>query len=312
MANSNIDERCRSSEGSLYNINEQSQNRGTAAGDVGVSKGTSNSDQQTSNVENERNSGEIEKSNEGSFAYEKSNKYRDTTRANKLLKEKNEKIRSLEADLRKVTSEEAKGVLQTQINEIENDYNTKIQKLYDNINETNTLNSQNKGSNRDVLGQSNKIIGQEQKNVDMGQINENKRNYLMSAQKYNIDINNKTVTSIYEIAERRGVQTMFDETVFSNSSENAIWRMNEDGSREVILNPKADTNQTLQSVMIHELTHDFEGSQEYNVLYEMALEKMQRQEGFEEAIKSLQETYAKVYDSNSKEFNNLIIFIIFL
>ena len=136
--------------------------------------------------------------------------------------------------------------------------------------------------------------------------NENERNYLISAQKYNIDTKNETVKSIYEVGERRGLQTIFDDTVFSNSSQNAIWRVNEDGSREVILNPNADTNKTLQSVMVHELVHDFEGSKEYYTLSEMVLEKMQTQEGFEEAIESLKETYSKVYDPNTKNFNEMV------
>jgi len=157
-------------------------------------------------------------------------------------------------------------------------------------------------NNRQITQADNKVA----KNGNTEQINENKRNYLNSAQKYNIDINNKTVTSIYEIAERRGIQTTFDDTVFSNTSQNAIWKINEDGTRQVILNAKADTKQTLQSVMIHELTHDFEGSKEYNALHEMVLEKMQTQEGFNEALKSLKETYSQVYDPNSKEFNQLV------
>ena len=64
---SNIDERRRSGDGMLPTSDVIFANRGTTERNVGISERTPNSNQQTSNVENERNSGEIENSNESSF-----------------------------------------------------------------------------------------------------------------------------------------------------------------------------------------------------------------------------------------------------
>ena len=67
---------------------------------------------------------------------EEVNPYRNTGRANKLIKEKNERIRQLNNDLQNVTSKEAKSSIKTQIEKLEKQYNDKIQKLY---NETNNI-----------------------------------------------------------------------------------------------------------------------------------------------------------------------------
>ena len=64
------------------------------------------------------------------------NPYRNTAKANKLIKEKNEKIRQLNSNLKQVTSEEARKSLQNEINNLEKDYNDRIQKLYDEVNNT--------------------------------------------------------------------------------------------------------------------------------------------------------------------------------
>lgn len=97
---------------------------------------------------------------------EKNNKYRDIAKANKLIKEKNEKIRALETDLKQVNSEEAKQFLQNQINTIENNYNSEIQKLYDDVNENTLVSNQeisynnnesevdNNGFRRERMGES--------------------------------------------------------------------------------------------------------------------------------------------------------------
>ncbi len=70
-------ERSGSSRGRLYDLDDQSQNRGTTEGDVGVSKRTSNSNEQTSYVENKGNSGKIENSNESSFSLQGNNELFD-------------------------------------------------------------------------------------------------------------------------------------------------------------------------------------------------------------------------------------------
>lgn len=62
--------------------------------------------------------------------------YRNIARANKLIKKKNSRIRQIESDMQQVTTPEAKNALQRQIDTIEEEYNNRIQKLYDGVNET--------------------------------------------------------------------------------------------------------------------------------------------------------------------------------
>lgn len=62
--------------------------------------------------------------------------YRNIARANKLIKEKNSRIRQIESDMQQVTTPEAKNALQRQIDTIKEEYNNRIQKLYDGVNET--------------------------------------------------------------------------------------------------------------------------------------------------------------------------------
>lgn len=137
-------------------------------------------------------------------------------------------------------------------------------------------------------------------------ISSNKNLYNETANKYNVDINNNTVKSIQEVTEKRGIQARYDADIFNNSNEEAIWTQKEDGSREIVINPNADSTKTLQNIAVHELFHDFAGTQEKNILTKMALEKMKTQEGYENAMKSLSDAYAQKYDINSENFNKLI------
>lgn len=134
--------------------------------------------------------------------------------------------------------------------------------------------------------------------------------YLESARRYNIDTNNQTVKAIDQVTSQRGIQTRFDRDVFTNSSANALWRTSTDSNgntvREVILNPSADTNKTLQNVIVHELTHDIEGSKEYSELKDLITNYDKNNIDYESARKSLEEIYSKVYDKNSSEFKTLV------
>ena len=134
--------------------------------------------------------------------------------------------------------------------------------------------------------------------------------YNISAKKYNIDTKNETVQSIKKVTEQRGINTTYNAEMFKDSTTNAIWRTTTDTNgntiREVILNPKADTNKTLQNVIVHELTHDFEGTKEYTQLADTIMKNVTTKTDYETARKALEETYSKVYDKNSVEFKNLI------
>ncbi len=134
--------------------------------------------------------------------------------------------------------------------------------------------------------------------------------YLESAKKYNIDTNNETVRSIARITNERGLKASYDSDIFTNTNQNALWRIKADENgnvtREVIINPNADTNKTLQNIAIHELTHDIEGTEQYNQIKDIILKYDKTKNGFEEARKSLAETYSKMYDKNSADFNELV------
>lgn len=134
--------------------------------------------------------------------------------------------------------------------------------------------------------------------------------YLESAKKNNIDTNNETVRSIARITNERGIKASYDSNAFTNTNQNALWRIKTDENgnvtREVIINPNADTNKTLQNIAIHELTHDIEGTEQYNQIKDIILKYDKTKNGFEEARKSLAETYSKMYDKSSVDFNELV------
>lgn len=134
----------------------------------------------------------------------------------------------------------------------------------------------------------------------------NNRNYEESAKRYGIDTNNETVKSINRVAQDRGINVTYNADLFNDANTNAIWRNNSDGTREIILNPNADTNKTLQNVITHELTHDLEGTTEYNELRDLILNYNENKTDYAEARKSLEELYSKVYDRNSIEFETLV------
>lgn len=141
-------------------------------------------------------------------------------------------------------------------------------------------------------------------------------NLIDSAKAYNIDSNSETVQTINKTLAERGIKSRFDESLFTDSNgninkdTNAIWRTTTDADgniqREVIFNPFADTEKTMQQVSIHELLHDFEGTQEFNELTSLILDKNKTRKGYTEARKQLEDIYAQIYDKNSKEFMDLV------
>lgn len=104
-----------------------------------------------------------------------------------------------------------------------------------------------------------------------------------SAKAYNLNVNDETIQSINQKLNDRGITSRFDESLFKDTSGkvktdvNALWKTTTDENgnikREVIFNPKADTNKTLQQVAIHEMLHDFEGSNEAVELSKLILDK---------------------------------------
>lgn len=134
--------------------------------------------------------------------------------------------------------------------------------------------------------------------------------YFETAKKYNIDTKNDTVQSVARLTNERGIKARYDADVFTDNSQNAIWKISKDNdgntTREVIINPNADTKKSLENIAIHELTHDLEGTEQYNKLRDLILEYDKTKSGYQEARQSLEELYSNVYDKNSEEFNTLV------
>jgi|GEM_PF-580025 len=150
-----------------------------------------------------------------------------------------------------------------------------------------------------------------QNNIDTSYMN-----LIDSAKAYNLNGNDETIQSINQKLHDRGITSRFDENLFKDSNGkvrtdvNALWRntIDEKGNtqREVIFNPKADTNKTLQQVSIHEMLHDMTGTKEFEDLSKLILDKNSTREGYSDARSNLEEMYSQVYDKNSKDFKNLV------
>ena len=147
-------------------------------------------------------------------------------------------------------------------------------------------------------------------NVQNNIVNTKRMTFEESASANNIDINNETIKTVNQALSNRDIAGRFDSSYFKNSNENAIWRTykDEEGNikREVIFNPNGDSQNTMQQISIHELTHDLVGTKEYEELKNLVLDKNKTREGYEEARQSLESTYSQVYDSNSENFKSLV------
>ena len=155
-----------------------------------------------------------------------------------------------------------------------------------------------------------------QNNNIQNNIDTSSMNLIDSAKAYNLNGNDETIQSINQKLNDRGISSRFDENLFKDSNGkvrtdiNALWKntIDEKGNtqREVIFNPKADTNKTLQQVSIHEMLHDMTGTKEFEDLSKLILDKNSNREGYSNARSNLEEMYSQVYDRNSKEFKSLV------
>lgn len=166
----------------------------------------------------------------------------------------------------------------------------------------------------DNINQANNVkVSNAQEEINNNQaINRNisSMNFEESARAYNIDANNETVKTVNQVLSNRDITGRFDENYFKNNNENAIWRTytDEQGNtkREVIFNPNGNTQDTMQQISVHELTHDLSGTKEFDELKSLVLDRNKTIQGYTEARQSLENTYSQVYNPNSKEFKNLV------
>lgn len=167
-----------------------------------------------------------------------------------------------------------------------------------NIQNTQALQQQNIAPIENIIEQNNTILPKA------------RDSFLETAKQYNIDTNNETIQSINRIMNERGINASFNSELFTDNSQNAIWKISKDENgevtREVVLNPNSDSKKTLQNIVIHELTHDLEGTAEHNELRDLILKYDKKQINYEDARKSLENIYSKVYDPNSSDFQTLV------
>lgn len=132
--------------------------------------------------------------------------------------------------------------------------------------------------------------------------------FLNSAKENNYNSNSEVIRNANSIMLKRGIEGRFDSKFFTNNSENALWRKDENGKRSVIFNPNADENAIFQNVVIHEMVHDVLSSKNSaDVLnVEDILDFVSKTSGYESARMNLEETYSKVYDRNSDQFKEIV------
>lgn len=170
--------------------------------------------------------------------------------------------------------------------------------VYNELN--NVINNQQNISNQSTTKEQNNIVS----NINIEPIHSN---YNETAKRYNIDINNDTVKGMYEVASKRGINIYYDDSVFSSSKQNAKWVVDSKGNRTVVINPNCNTDTTLQSIMIHELTHDIEGSSAYSKINEMILNKLKQSDNYDNMMIDIANTYKNEYSNMSKEeFSKMI------
>ena len=168
-----------------------------------------------------------------------------------------------------------------------------------NINEINNQNAQTTNNNQIKLPD-NPIVND---NVQI-----DKLNFVESAKLYNLDSNSQVILRINELLDNRGITGRFDGTKFNDTSIDAYWSIDKNGNRSVIFNPKAKTQNYIQNVAIHELTHDLLSSRNTEEMLNTKeiLEYISTKEGYIEARNSLIKDYSEVYDQNNPEFQNII------
>lgn len=234
------------------------------------------------------------------------------------LQEKGEKVstaKQLELErnaTEKIYLNNAKQELVDIVNNSENIDNTLKKGIVSNIESSkdfkslnllsNMIENYDKGNSKLAPAGNNSINVPTQKNMA-------KQTFLDSAKSNNIDVENNTevLDSMFEMAYQRGVNISIDGKVFNNENQDALWRVNkETGQREIIVNPNNPTK-ALQSITIHEMTHDMENTEAYNQLSKVVLDYAKKQNNYDNAFKELSDMYAEEYKQyKGEEYNSRI------
>lgn len=198
--------------------------------------------------------------------------------------------------------------------------NTNISNQTQNVISNNQNMQQNAIQNQSKT-QGQQIISTQNQNIQKSDIVENNntkiakmKNFDESAKQYNIDYKNEDLKEIKQMFDRRGINAYFDENTFKNNDDAfSVWKpiYDEQGNvadREVVLNPKTqDTNTRVQELAIHELGHDLD----LNEVQNMILKDASKKENWENARKSLENTYKQAYENDNiqisdENFNKIV------
>lgn len=236
------------------------------------------------------------------------------------------KIRYANLDDDRISQIENSELSENQINkllDISNKYDLSQKDIQDLIDNTkNGKYEQNQATtmpNNEILNQEQQTIQQEGKQAqnqmsqETGNIEQKALNLRQSIDNYNnsrtegqeiFDINNeetrKEIESIQKIAQDRNINIIFDENRFKNSNENAFYEYDKDNNvANIVLNPNSTSKKYVQNLVIHEMTHSFEGSKEYDSLSKAILDYAKSKGEYDSAFKDLMNTYSKVYSGEN-------------
>lgn len=198
--------------------------------------------------------------------------------------------------------------------------NTNISNQTQNVISNNQNMQQNAIQNQSKT-QGQQIMSTQNQNIQKSDIVENNntkiakmKNFDESAKQYNIDYKNEDLKEIKQMFDRRGINAYFDENTFKNNDDAfSVWKpiYDEQGNvadREVVFNPKTqDTNTRVQELAIHELGHDLD----LNEVQNMILKDASKKENWENARKSLENTYKQAYENDNiqisdENFNKIV------
>ena len=223
------------------------------------------------------------------------NPYRNTGRANKLIKEKNTKIEQLENKLKQTTSQEEQNNIQQEIQNIEKQYNEQIQTLYDEIN--NKDNKERKAPTRHEVIQKNREIARQ--NIDnIANWNDKK-----SGIRYQLETMERNMYDIIpdKLEAKRMNETYFEPIHTAEAEKQKFINQYNDRIKEFNLNKyEAEAVQVL-------------GEQKYNPSFdakeaEKALENVKKnidkgkidQEKVNNAIEEFRNIYDELFDLENK------------
>lgn len=150
--------------------------------------------------------------------------------------------------------------------------------------------------------------------------NERAKQFFETAINNNFDVANEKIEALFDLPDKRGIQTKFDTEIFKDSSGNvrsdvnALYITDREGNRSIVYNPNAIDESIVEKNTIHETFHDMAGTKEANEIIDFVYNRMKEDVDFQNSFNDLKEAYANVkdnegnilYNTKSAEFENMI------